>query len=129
MSATGVPLDPQVLLEIFSRKMLDFNPAKVKSLVEIHFLGLTFLFQKVTQIEDVDGTLDIWVAKDHGKVPISKVSYGEFFNSNSYIVLYQSDQGRVIYFWQGSQSHVSWDHAADSIKVCGVFNCEGLVKD
>ncbi len=70
----------------------------------------------MTQIEDVDGSLDIWVAKDHGKVPISKVSYGEFFNSNSYIVLYQSDQGRVIYFWQGSLSHVSWDHAAESIK-------------
>jgi gelsolin len=99
MSAAGVPLDPHVLLEIFSRKMLDFNPAKV------------------TQIEDVDGSLDIWVAKDHGKVPISKVSYGEFFNGNSYIVLYQSLQGRVVYFWQGSQSHVSWDHAADSIKV------------
>ncbi len=99
MSAAGVPLDPHVLLEIFSRKMLDFNPAKV------------------TQIEDVDGSLDIWVAKDHGKVPISKVSYGEFFNGNSYIVLYQSLQGRVVYFWQGSQSHVSWDHAAESIKV------------
>ena len=49
-SDTGAPLDPQVLLEIFSRKMLDFNPAKV------------------TQIQDVDGELDIWVAKDHGKV-------------------------------------------------------------
>lgn len=98
MSDTGVPLDPQMLLEIFSRKMLDFNPAKV------------------AQIEDVDGQLDIWVAKDHGKVPISKVSYGEFFDGNSYIVLYQSSLGRVVYFWQGSKSHVSWEHAAESIK-------------
>ncbi len=98
MSATGVPLDPHVLLEIFSRKMLDFNPSKV------------------TQITDVDGALDIWVAKDHGKVPISKISYGEFFNGNSYIVLYQGGQGRVIYFWQGCESHVSWDHASESIK-------------
>ena len=97
-SDQGVPLDPQMLLEIFSRKMLDFNPAKV------------------TQIEDVNGQLDIWVAKDHGKVPISKVSYGEFFNGNSYIVLYQSGQGRVIYFWRGCKSHVSWEHAAESIK-------------
>merc|ERR1711991_1160648 len=98
MSATGVPLDPLVLLEIFSRKMLDFNPTKV------------------TQITDVDGSLDIWVAKDHGKVPISKVNYGEFFNGNSYIVLYQGGQGRVVCSWQGSLSHVSWEHAADSIK-------------
>jgi hypothetical protein len=74
------------------------------------------IFFKVTQITDVDGNLDIWVAKDHGKVPISKVSYGEFFDSNSYIVLYQGGQGRVIYFWQGAESHVSWEHASDSIK-------------
>jgi hypothetical protein len=29
-TASGAPLDPQVLLEIFSRKMLDFNPTKVR---------------------------------------------------------------------------------------------------
>lgn len=85
----------------------------------------------VPVVDDVYGTVEVWLASDYtcvrgrvvgrshslsfSKVPVSKDERGTFWNQSSYIVLYNGTRDTVLYFWQGSQSATLWTHARDSI--------------
>lgn len=66
-------------------------------------------------LDDVYGTVEVWVASDYGKVPVGKDMRGIFFNGSSYILLYHGVRETILYFWQGSASLTLWSHAKTAI--------------
>lgn len=67
-------------------------------------------------VDDATGSLKIWRIENFDKVAIDEASYGQFYQGDSYIVLYSYKNGNkdawIIYFWQGRDS--STDEKASS---------------
>ncbi|KAI9199208.1 uncharacterized protein BJ171DRAFT_427815 [Polychytrium aggregatum] len=66
-----------------------------------------------TVLDDGQGKISIWRVKDFDKEPVASHLAGQFFTSESYIVLYtyrpknSGVERCVSYFWQGSQSSIT----------------------
>jgi len=62
-------------------------------------------------IDDGSGKVEIWRVKDHSKEPVMPNMYGQFFDSESYVILYtyilKNREQYVIYFWQGKKSSIT----------------------
>jgi hypothetical protein len=59
--------------------------------------------------DDGTGRKDIWRIENFAKVPVPTAQYGQFFQGDSYIVLYtyinaSRKEKHIIYFWQGYDS-------------------------
>mmetsp|Transcript_18299 Transcript_18299/g.28528 ORF Transcript_18299/g.28528 Transcript_18299/m.28528 type:complete len:824 (-) Transcript_18299:2149-4620(-) len=70
--------------------------------------------KKVSETEDLvddgNGKIEVWRIEDFQKVPVPKETYGQFYDGDSYIVLYtytepnSTTEKYIIYFWQGNHS-------------------------
>jgi hypothetical protein len=62
-------------------------------------------------VDDGSGKVEIWRVKDHSKEPIARERYGQFFDAESYVILYTYMQRNremyIIYFWQGKKSSIN----------------------
>lgn len=62
-------------------------------------------------VDDGSGKVEIWRVKDHTKEPVDREMYGQFFDSESYVILYTYMQKNremyIIYFWQGKKSSIN----------------------
>lgn len=62
-------------------------------------------------IDDGTGKVEIWRVKDHSKEPVMTNMYGQFFDSESYVILYsymlKNRAMYIIYFWQGKKSSIN----------------------
>ena len=61
------------------------------------------------QVDDGTGKLEVWRVEDFKKVPVDKASYGQFYQGDSYVMLYTyldkaKKENYIIYFWQGNDS-------------------------
>lgn len=61
-------------------------------------------------IDDGSGKTEIWRVKDHAKEAVDANMYGQFFDSESYVILYKymikNREVFIIYFWQGKKSSI-----------------------
>jgi hypothetical protein len=62
-------------------------------------------------VDDGSGKVEIWRVKDHTKEPVDRGMYGQFFDSESYVILYtyiqKNREQYIIYFWQGKKSSIN----------------------
>lgn len=61
-------------------------------------------------IDDGAGKTEIWRVKDHAKEAVDPSMYGQFFDTESYVILYKymikNREVFIIYFWQGKKSSI-----------------------
>jgi hypothetical protein len=59
-------------------------------------------------VDDGSGTLEIWRIEDFEMQPVSKATYGHFYEGDSYVILYtylvNGKENYIIYFWLGQES-------------------------
>jgi hypothetical protein len=65
--------------------------------------------EKQKMVDDGSGTLEIWRVENFDKAPVDKKEYGQFYQGDSYVMLYTYKDSRgkenyIIYFWQGLDS-------------------------
>ena len=66
--------------------------------------------KEVNSDTPIDGSVKVWRVQGFDKVPLDEEEYGQFYDGDSFIVLYtytkpgSSAEKHVIYFWQGNES-------------------------
>ncbi len=62
-------------------------------------------------IDSGEGKVEIWRVEENHKVPVNPACYGQFYDGESYLVLYgyiwKNKDCHLIYFWQGRNSRYS----------------------
>ncbi|CAM9838835.1 unnamed protein product, partial [Heterosigma akashiwo] len=94
--------------------VFDFGnkPSTGVARVEEHDIDMEALHRRKqldeTPVDDGSGSQQVWIIQDHEKVEWPREKYGEFYSSDSFIVLYTYQQNGkdkyIIYFWLGRGS-------------------------
>lgn len=86
------------------------NIAKVaKKDVDVSKLHLQEKPERQKVVDDGSGKLEVWRVENFDKVPVEKSKYGQFYQGDSYVLLYtyndkQGKENYIIYYWQGLDS-------------------------